>query len=188
MFPISNGMDLSHFKNKIKDTDEWLTKELGAIRTGRATPSILDGVRVEAYGSEMPVTNVATVTSEDARTLRITPWDNAMIKPLEKGIQLANLGLSVSVDDKGLRVAFPALTTETRGTFVKMAKAKVEEAKVALRQERNKVNDELTTKKKDGEMGEDDMMRAKAEVEKLIHEAGANFDAHGSKKEKEILD
>jgi len=180
--------DFSNLKNKIKDTESWLEKELGSIRTGRATPTVLDSVRVDAYGSEMPVTNVATVTSEDARTLRITPWDNTMIKPIEKGIQLANLGLSVSVDDKGLRVAFPSLTTETRTTFVKMAKAKVEEAKVALRQERNKVNDDLSSKKKDGTIGEDDMIRSKAEVDKLIKDAGDKFDTHESKKEKELME
>lgn len=180
--------DFSNLKNKIKDTESWLEKELGSIRTGRATPTILDGVRVDAYGSEMPVTNVATVTSEDARTLRITPWDNSMIKPIEKGITLANLGLSVSVDDKGLRVSFPSLTTETRSTFVKMAKAKVEEAKIALRQERNKVNDDLNTKKKDGSMGEDDCLRAKTEVDKLIQDAGNGFETQGGRKEKELME
>lgn len=180
--------DFSNLKNKIKDTDEWLQKELGQIRTGRATPSILDGVRVEAYGSEMPVSNVATITLEDARTIRITPWDNAMIKPIEKGVTLSNLGLSVAVDDKGLRVSFPALTTETRGNFVKMARTKVEEAKIALRQERNKANDELNTAKKDGAMGEDDVVRAKAEVDKLVKEGGDKFDTHGDKKEKELME
>ncbi|HYC34273.1 MAG TPA: ribosome recycling factor [Candidatus Paceibacterota bacterium] len=180
--------DFSSFKNDIKSTDDWLVKELSQIRTGRATPNILDSVRVDAYGSEMPVSNVATVSSEDPRTLRIAPWDNSMIKPIEKAIQLANLGLAIAIDDKGLRVSFPALTTETRGQFVKMAKAKVEDAKVALRQERNKVNDDLNAKKKEGSMSEDEMMRAKAEVEKLIKEASEKFDSHGAKKEKEIME
>lgn len=180
--------DFSILKNKIKDTDDWLQKELSQIRTGRATPSVLDSVRVEAYGSEMPVSNVATVTSEDARTLRITPWDNSMIKPIEKGITVANLGLSVAVDDKGLRVCFPVLTTETKGQFVKMARSKVEDAKVALRQERNKTNDELNNAKKEGTMGEDDVMRSKTEVDKLIKEAGEKFDAHGDKKERELME
>ncbi len=180
--------DLTHYKSKIKDTEEWLTKELSQIRTGRATPTILDGVRVEAYGSEMPLLQVATVVSEDARTLRIAPWDNSMIKPIEKGITLANLGLSVAVDDKGIRVAFPVLTTETKSQFVKMARTKVEDAKIALRGERNKVNDDINTQKKNTELTEDEATRAKAEVDKLTKEAGDLFDTHGNKKEKELME
>lgn len=180
--------DFSSFKNKIKVTEEWLSKELSQVRTGRATPTILDSVRVDAYGSEMPIQNVASVSSEDARTLRISPWDNSMVRPIEKAITVADLGLSVAVDDKGLRVSFPVLTTETRGQFVKMAKQKVEEAKVALRQERNKVNDDLQNSKKAGSLGEDDFLRAKTEVDKLTKEAGDKFDLLCDKKEKEIME
>lgn len=180
--------DFSSFKNKIKVTEDWLSKELSQVRTGRATPTILDSVRVDAYGSEMPIQNVASVSSEDARTLRISPWDNSMVRPIEKAITVADLGLSVAVDDKGLRVSFPVLTTETRGQFVKMAKQKVEEAKVALRQERNKVNDDLQNSKKAGSLGEDDFLRAKTEVDKLTKEAGDKFDLLCDKKEKEIME
>lgn len=180
--------DFSSFKNKIKVTEDWLSKELSQVRTGRATPTILDSVRVDAYGSEMPIQNVASVSSEDARTLRISPWDNSMVRPIEKAITVADLGLSVAVDDKGLRVSFPVLTTETRGQFVKMAKQKVEEAKVALRQERNKVNDDLQNSKKAGSLGEDDFLRAKIEVDKLTKEAGDKFDLLCDKKEKEIME
>lgn len=180
--------DFNPFKTKIKEIEEWLLKELGQIRTGRATPMVLDSVRVEAYGSEMPLVQVATVTSEDPRTLRISPWDNSMIKPIEKGIQLADLGLSVAVDDKGLRVAFPVLTTETRTKFVKMAKEKVEDAKVALRNERNKINDDINDKKKNAELGEDAALRARSEVDKITKEAGDKFDIHADKKEKELME
>ncbi|MFA6050663.1 MAG: ribosome recycling factor [Candidatus Paceibacterota bacterium] len=179
--------DFSHFKKQIKDTEDWLVKEFGQIRTGRATPTILDGVTVEAYGSMVPISNVATISSEDARTLRITPWDNGNIKPIEKAIQISNLGLSVAVDDKGLRVSFPSLTTESRGNFVKIAKQKLEDAKIALRQERNKVNDELNAGKKDGTMSEDDVMRARTEVDKLIKEGTEKLEGHTKKKEEEIL-
>jgi len=175
--------DFTHFKKQIKATEEWLAKELGQIRTGRATPTVLDGVTVEAYGSMVPVSNVATISSEDARTLRISPWDSSNIKPIEKAILISNLGLSVSVDDKGLRVAFPALTTESRGMFVKMAKQKLEDAKIALRQERNTVNDAL----KAGDMSEDEVARAKADVEKLIKEGTDKLEILTSKKEEEIL-
>ncbi len=179
--------DFTHFKKQIKDTEDWLVKEFGGIRTGRATPTILDSIMVEAYGSMVPVSNVATIASEDPRTLRIAPWDNSNIKPIEKAIQVSNLGLSVAVDDKGLRVSFPPLTTESRTGFVKIAKQKLEDAKIALRQERNKINDELNQKKKDSAMSEDEVMRARAEVDKLVKEGTEKLELHTVKKEQEIL-
>lgn len=179
--------DFSHLKSQIKDTEEWLSKEFGQIRTGRATPMILDGLSIEVYGAFMAISNVATISSEDARTLRIAPWDSQNIKPIEKAIQTSNLGLSCATDEKGLRVSFPPLTTESRTMFVKIAKAKLEEAKVALRQERNKVNDDLGTQKKDGTMSEDDVMRAKTEVDKFIKEGTDKLEILTDKKEQEIL-
>ena len=157
---------MQELKQNLKNIEEWVSKEFSNIRTGRATPSILDSVKVESYGSMMKIQEVATVASEDARTLRI---------------------LSVSVDDKGLRVSFPPLTTESRTSFVKVAKQKLEEAKIKVRQERNRLIEDLEKKKKSGEMGEDDVMRSKNEVEKIIKEANDNLEKHFSKKESEIL-
>ena len=178
---------MQELKQNLKNIEEWVSKEFSNIRTGRATPSILDSVKVESYGSMMKIQEVATVASEDARTLRIAPWDSQNIKPIEKAIVASGLGLSVSVDDKGLRVSFPPLTTESRTAFVKVAKQKLEEAKIKVRQERNKIIDDLEKKKKSGEMGEDDVMRSKNEVEKIIKEANDNLEKHFSKKEAEIL-
>ncbi len=178
---------MQELKQNLKNIEEWVSKEFSNIRTGRATPSILDSVKVESYGSMMKIQEVATVASEDARTLRIAPWDSQNIKPIEKAIIASGLGLSVSVDDKGLRVSFPPLTTESRTSFVKVAKQKLEEAKIKVRQERNKIIDDLEKKKKSGEMGEDDVMRSKNEVEKNIKEANDNLEKHFSKKESEIL-
>ena len=179
--------DFGGLKQKIKSTEEWLQKELGQIRTGRATPAILDSVLVESYGAQMPIAQLATVMSEDPRTLRISPWDAQNIKPIEKAIQTSNLGLSVAVDDKGLRVSFPSLTTESRNNFVKIAKTKLEEAKVALRQERNKMNDDLNAKKRDSEISEDEAAKGRTDVDKLIKEASDKLDQAFEKKEKEIL-
>jgi ribosome recycling factor len=179
--------DFKELKEKIRSTEEWLQKEFSQIRTGRATPMILDSIFVEVYGSQMPISQVATISSEDPRTLRIAPWDSQNIKPIEKAIQTSNLGLSVGVDDKGLRVSFPALTTESRNNFVKIAKAKLEDAKVAVRQERNKANDAINAGKKDGSISEDDAMRGRETVDKLIKEAGDKFDSIFAKKEEEIL-
>ena len=177
---------MQELKQNIKNIDEWVSKEFGNIRTGRATPSILDAVKVESYGSLMKIQEVATVASEDARTLRIAPWDSQNIKAVEKAIIASGLGLSVSVDDKGLRVSFPPLTTESRTAFVKLAKQKLEEAKIKVRQERNKIIDDLDKKKKAGTIGEDDMMRQKKEVEKIVAEANDSLEKHYQKKESEI--
>lgn len=178
---------MQDLKQNLKNIEEWVSKEFGNIRTGRAIPSILDSVKVESYGSFMKIQEVATVATEDARTLRIAPWDSQNIKAIEKAIIASGLGLSVSVDDKGLRVSFPSLTTESRTQFVKVAKQKLEEAKIKVRQERNKVIDDLEKKKKSGELGEDVVMRSKNEVEKIIKEANDSFEKHYLKKETEIL-
>lgn len=178
--------DFSHLKSKIKETEAWLSNEFSQIRTGRATPSMLDGVLVEAYGSGVPINQVAGVSLEDARTIRITPWDMSMAKAIEKGIIGANLGVSVTLDEKGARVIFPSLTTETRTQFVKIARQKLEDAKVAIRHERNKTNDDLQTKKKNSEIGEDDMMRQKNEMEKIVKEGIEKLEVLTGKKETEI--
>ncbi len=180
-------IDFSTLKNKIKETEEWLSKENGQIRTGRATPTLLDEVRAEAYGSMMPINQLATIAGEDPRTLRIVPFDSSVTKAIEKAILVSGSGLSVSVDDKGLRVSVPALTEETRGQFVKIAKQKLEDAKITIRGERNKFNEEIQSKKKDAEIGEDDMRRAQNEMEKLVKEAGEKFEAQFKKKEAEIM-
>lgn len=179
--------DFSNLKSKLKETEEWLVRELGAVRTGRANPSMLDSIKVDAYGSEMGISQVASISLEDSRTLRVTPWDTSLIKMIEKAIIVSNTGLSVATDEKGLRVIVPALTTESRTQFVKLAKSKVEDAKVAVRLERNKVNDDLQSQKKEGAMSEDDAMRAKNEVEKIIKETIDSLDVLGDKKEAEIL-
>lgn len=174
------------FKKEAKKTEEWLRHELGTIRTGRAAPAVLDAVKVEAYGSFSPINQLASVTIEDARMIRITPWDMSQAKSIEKGIQLANLGLSVTLDDKGLRVVFPELTSERRGMLLKLAKQKLEEARIALRGEREKTWKDIEKKEKEGELSEDDKFRLKNDLQKLVDEIGRVLDEMFSKKEKEI--
>ena len=188
MLQWSHMYNFNQTKEEIKKTEEWLKSEFGGIRTGRATPAVLDSVRVEAYGSEVPINQVAGISVEDARMIRITPWDMSQAKAIEKGIQIADIGLSVTVDDKGLRVVFPELTTERRGMFVKLAKQKLEEARVAVRSVREKSLKEMEKKEKDGEISEDGKFRLKAEVQKLIDEAGSTFESLFTKKEKEITE
>jgi ribosome recycling factor len=134
----------------------------------------------------MNISQVAAITNEDPRTIRIVPWDNTQIKPIEKALVAANLGISVSVDDKGVRVAFPALTTESRGQFVKLAKEKLEQARISLRKNRDEVISDIDKKEKEGGMGKDEHFKLKQEVQKITDEANKKFGEQFEKKEKEI--
>lgn len=178
--------NFSQLNTEIKGTIEWLQKEYTSIRTGKANTAFLDNVKVDSYGSMMAINQVAAISTEDARTVRISPWDSTMVQPIEKAINVANLGVAVSVDDKGLRVIFPELTGERREQLVKMAKQKLEDAKIAIRGERNKVSDDLNKKKKDAVLGEDEMMRHKAEMEKICQEGNKKLEELFAKKETEI--
>lgn len=178
--------DFKPFDKKIAEVVERLQKELSGVRTGRATPAILDGVQVESFGSRMPINNVATVSVEDARTLRITPWNMSDGKEIEKAITVANLGLSVGMDEKGVRVFFPELTSERRTQLLKLSKEKVEDARASLRQARDEVWSDIQKQEKDKKMSEDDKFRAKDEMEKRVKAANKQFDDALARKEKEI--
>ncbi len=179
--------NLSIFKDKAKQVPEWLVKELSTVRTGRANPSVLDSVMVDSYGALMGIAQVASVTLEDARSIRIVPWDNTQIKPIEKAITVANLGLSVSVDDKGVRVSFPALTTESRMQVVKMAKEKLEQGRITLRKHRDEVISDIEKKAKESAVTEDEKFKLKAEIQKVVDELNAKMQELFDKKEKEVL-
>lgn len=171
------------FKDEIKKVEEWLSKEYGQIHAGRATPTLLDGVSVDSYGSLMPLKNVASITLEDPRTMRITPWDKNVIKEIERGLYASNLGFSVLVDDQGIRVIVPQLTTERRLQLVKLAKEKLEDARISLRQ----VREHELGLMKDAALPEDGLFRAKEELQKLVDTTNKTLEALFDRKEQEIL-
>lgn len=160
--------DFSKLKANTKETEEWLIRELSGVRTGRATPTLLDAVKPEAYGTRTPLREVASVSVEDARTLRVIPWDRELLKTIEKGITDADLGVGVSTDDQGLRVSFPELTNERREQLLKIAGDKTEHAKVTLRSHRTDALKALEIAGKAGGMGKDEIARLKIEIQKLI--------------------
>lgn len=180
--------NFTEFKQTIKDVEEWLKKEFSGIRTGRATPAILDIIKVEAYGSMMPINQVANISVEDARMLRITPWDAGVTKSIEKAILVSDLGLSVTVDDKGLRVVFPDLTSDRRQALVKIAKQKLEEAKITLRGDREKFLKDLDKQEKDGQLSKDENFRLKKDLQKMLDDANHLIEEIFKKKEKEIVE
>lgn len=167
--------------------EEWLAREYAGLHTGRATPAVLDTVFVDSYGSKMPVKNIASISIEDPKTLRVSPWDKNQVKEIEKAVNAVNLGLSVTVDKEGLRVIFPQLTEETRGSLVKVLKATLEEARIRMRQEREKVWNDVQRQEKDGKMSEDDKFRAKDEIQKIIDAANNALEDIFTKKEFEVM-
>ena len=178
--------DFSKLKASIKETEEWLSRELSGVRTGRATPTLLDTVKPEAYGTRTPLRELGSVSVEDARTLRVIPWDMTLVKAIEKGIIDANLGIGVATDDQGLRVSFPELTSERRTQLSKIAKDKTEQAKVTLRSHRTDALKALDTATKDGGMGKDEVARLKVEAQKLIDAGNESLAKILDKKETEI--
>ncbi len=178
--------DFLKFKQKIKENEEWLKKEFAGVRTGRANPSLLDGILVESYGSKVPINQVGNISVEDSRNIRISPWDMSVAKEIERAIGSANLGVAVALDDKGVRVSFPELTAERRGQIVKIAKEKLEQAKVSIRIQRDAVIKDIQAKEKEGGLGKDDVLRFKNELQKNVDGANKALEELFAKKEKEI--
>lgn len=178
--------NFSPFKQKTAEVVSWLTQEFASVRTGRASPSLLDGIEVLSYGSKVSIREVASIAVEDAKTLRVVPWDASQVKEVEKAVTVADLGLSVAVDDKGLRVIFPDLTAERRQSLVKIARQKLEEAKISLRQERDKVWNDIQAKEKTGTLTEDEKFRFKDEMQKIVDDTQKKLDDMAVRKESEI--
>lgn len=179
--------NFSVFKNELKKVEDFLGKEYRELNVGRASPMVLDGVSVESYGAYMPIKNVASIAIEDPKTLRIAPFDKNQVKDIEKAIMAANLGLSVATDDVGIRVIFPQLTTETREKLVKVLRQKLEDSRITVRKERENVLSLITAQEKEGKMTEDELFRAKEELQKIINEANGNLETTFEKKQKEVM-
>jgi ribosome recycling factor len=178
--------DFSELDKQIIETNEWLSREFGGIRTGRATPILLDTIKVDAYGARTPLNQIGSLTVEDARTLRFVPWDKSLQKAVEKAIQDADFGVSVATDDQGLRVVFPELTAERRAMLLKLANEKLEHARVTLRGHRGEAIKQLEADEKEGGMGKDEVARLKEEIQKKIDAANTGLEEHAKKKHDEI--
>jgi ribosome recycling factor len=178
--------DFKPFEKRIADIIEKAGREMSGIRTGRAAPAILDGIMIESYGTRVPINQVANISVEDARSLRIVPWDTNNSKEIEKAITVANLGVSVGADEKGVRVFFPELTADRRVSLMRLAKEKMEEMRTSLRSARDDVWSDIQAKERDGDMSEDDKFRAKEDMQKRVDAANSQFEQMLERKEKEI--
>ena len=179
-------MELSAFTTKLDEVKEWLGKEFAGIRTGQAAPALLDAIKVENYGSMMPLNQVGSVGVEDARTLRISTWDAGVIPAVERALTEADLGVSVATDSAGLRVIFPELTAERRTQLQKLAKQKLEDARVSVRGARDEYMKALDGQEKGGDLSEDELFAKKDEAQKLVDTANKDLEDQFTQKEKEL--
>ncbi len=173
-------------KKRLDEVVAWLQKEYAGIRTGQANPSLLDGVRVESYGSYLPLQQVGSIGIEDARTIRVTTWDTSQVAAVEKAIRDSDLGVSVVGDSSGLRVIFPELTSDRRAQLLKLAKNKLEDARISVRAVRDEEMKELERAFKANEFGEDDKFSKKDKIQKNVEETNLKLESLFIAKEKEL--
>ncbi|MBK9082917.1 MAG: ribosome recycling factor [Rhizobiales bacterium] len=184
---MTEKFDLADLKRRMTGANETLKRELAGLRTGRASPHLLEPVRVEAYGQTMPITQVATISVPEPRALAVQVWDKSMVGAVDRAIRDANLGLSPTVEGQILRIRIPELNEQRRKEMVKVAHKYAEEARVAIRHVRRDGIDILKKLLKDHAMSEDDERRQQAEVQKATDHAIADADAALASKEKEIM-
>jgi ribosome recycling factor len=171
----------------MKAAVEATRREFSTVRTGKATPALLDTVKVEAYGTQMPINQVATVNTPEPTLLVVQPFDQSLIGAIEKGILLADLGLNPSNDGNLIRVPIPPLNEERRKEYVKLLHKMAEEGKVSIRHARHKARDSIQALVKAHELGEDDGHRQLDEVEGLTHDFTSEIEDLLEKKEEEVM-
>lgn len=179
----------------IKDADAKMHKciestraEFASIRTGRATPTLLDRLTVEAYGQSVPLKQVAGVATPDARTLVITAWDKGVVGDIRKAIEKSDLGLTPNIDGAAIRLVIPPLNEERRRDLVKVIKKKAEEGKIAVRNVRHKAQEDIKHRHKEGDVTEDVSKRLSDQLQKLTDHAVKDIDALVTAKEKEVME
>jgi ribosome recycling factor len=175
-------------RQRMEGALEALRREFATVRTGKATPALLDAVRVDAYGSLVPLNQVGTVAAPEPRLLTIQPWDKSQIKAVEKAILESGLGLNPSNDGNLIRIPIPALTEERRREYVKVLHKMAEEGRVHIRQARKDANDEIKHRQKGEGLSEDDIRREQGEVQKLTDQFVQKVDELLKHKEAEVME
>ncbi len=178
---------LKDARAKMQRAVEVVDHELGALRTGRANPHMLDAIEVNMYGNMMPINQLATVSTPDASTVAIQPWDKGALAAVEKAILQANIGMTPNNDGKVIRLHVPPLTEETRKEMVKKSHHVAEEGRVAIRNVRRHANDEIKKREKDGLVTEDERVKFMDRTQKLTDEFIAKVEEHLKHKEEEIM-
>lgn len=174
-------------EGRMKKAVEALVNNFNKIRTGRAHPSLLDGITVDYYGTETPLSQVANINIDDARTLSVSPWERNLVPAIEKAIMKSDLGLNPSTNGGLIRIPLPMLTEETRKTFIKQARAEAENGRVAVRNVRRDVLGDVKALLKDKAIGEDDDRRAQDEIQKITDKYIAEVDKALAVKEADLM-
>jgi ribosome recycling factor len=178
---------LSESQTQVTSAIEFLHKELSALRTGRATPVLVEDIPVNAYGSRMEIKGLASISVPDSKSLVIDPWDKSLLQNIEKGIRDSGIGLSPVVDGTVLRIIMPAMTEDNRKRMVKMMKEKLEDARVKIRHVREETREKIIAMEKDKEIGEDEKFKMFDELDKLTKEYSDKVGKIGKAKEEEIM-
>ncbi len=181
------SVDFSEYSKRMEKALIHLDEEFGAVRAGRANAKVLDRITVEYYGSETPLNGVATISTPDARTLVIQPWDTTLLKEIQKAILASELGINPQNDGKVIRLVFPQLTEERRKELTKQVKKYAEDAKVAMRNIRRDGMDYVKKLKKDSEITEDEQKKAEKDLQDLLDKYTKQADAALAAKEKELM-
>ena len=181
------AVDFKDFERRMGKALDHLQDEFGAVRAGRANAKVLDRITVEYYGSETPLSGVATISSPDARTLVISPWDTKLLKDIQKAIQSSDLGINPQNDGRVIRLIFPQLTEERRKDLTKQVKKYAEDAKVAMRNIRRDGMDYVKKLKKNSEITEDDQKKAEKDLQTLLDKYIKKIDDALAAKEKELM-
>jgi ribosome recycling factor len=181
-------VEMTPYSKKMDKTLEVLQGEFASVRAGRANAAVLDRISVEYYGVDTPVNQVGSITSPDPRTLVIEPWDKALLKPIEKAIQVSDLGINPQNDGRLIRLIFPQLTEERRKDLTKQVKKYGEEAKVAIRNVRRDAMDAIKAMKKKSEITEDEQKTAEKDLQKVTDDYIKKVDEQCAKKEKELME
>ena len=182
------AVDFKEFTRKMDKTLEILQEDFGAVRAGRANARVLDRIVVEYYGVDTPIGQVGTISSPDARTLVIQPWDGSLLKKIEKAIQTSDLGINPQNDGRVIRLVFPQLTEERRRELTKQVKKNGEDAKVAVRNVRRDAMDYIKGLKKKSEITEDDQKKAEKDLQELTDKYIKKVDEACAVKEKELME
>ena len=178
---------LNDTTTKIQKSFDALKSQFAGLRTGKASPAMVDGVQVEAWGSKMPIKNIATISTPEPRQIKITPFDPTTIDAINKAILAANLGVTPQTDGKVLRITVPELNEERRKEIVKTAKTQAEAQKVAMRNVRRDANDAAKKLEKDKKISEDDLKSALEKIQKATDDGIAKIDAELKAKESEVM-
>lgn len=181
------NVDFAEYSRRMDKALDHLAEEFGAVRAGRANAKVLDRITVEYYGSETPLNGVATISTPDARTLVIQPWDSSLLKEIQKAIQASELGINPQNDGKVIRLIFPQLTEERRKDLTKQVKKYAEDAKVAMRNIRRDGMDYIKKLKKDSTITEDDQKKAEKDLQDILDKYIKKVDETLAAKEKELM-